>query len=588
MGGFSEPAADHGVWEWDLDVDAVTWSDALYRIHGVTPDEFTLTSEAAAGFVHADDQKMFREVLEGALARGGEGTVQYRIIRPDGAVRTLMTRFSVMPPEREGLGRVVGVTQDVTGKLGLEEQLWHLANEDSLTGLLNRRRFLDELAREIAVAHRTGKLGAVLMLDLDQFKEVNDSLGHMAGDRLLIEVARGLRGRLRATDALARLGGDEFAVVLPACPPDEACRVAAELANAVGTPIKIAGRPRRITASVGVAPFGARRDETADTLLVEADLAMYRAKTTRSGEIEVFDEAMRAELAARLTTEAELRAGIEEDELSVFYQPIASLVDGSPVGCEALVRWNHPARGLVPPAEFIPLAEEVGLIGAIGDRVLATACEQASAWRREGFNLYVSVNVSPLQLVHAEFADFVRDVLDATDLPAPLLCLEMTETALLEDAREMVPSLRALKDLGVRIAIDDFGGGSSSFGLLRMVPLDLIKVDRVFIEGISERPDDRAIVAAVISLAEELDLAVVAEGVEKERQHWDLRELGCLYAQGFLYAAPAPSDELDLGGYSLAVQPGVGDPSEIREFMRQIGIPANVRRPLGTAAEEAA
>ncbi len=582
MSGFSEPLASHGAWEYDLATRAVRWSDAMYRIHGVVREDFDAARDPIRELVHPGDVEEYTRIVQGAIESGSPFTVQHRIVRPDGAIRMVIVRGCLMAEAggdgEGGPGRLVGTTQDVTGRTGHEEQLWHLANEDSLTGLFNRRRFLEELAREVAVARRTGEVGAVLMLDLDRFKEVNDSLGHMAGDMLIGQVADALRKRLRTTDTLARLGGDEFAVVLPACPPEKAKQVAVDLGVAVsaGAAITIAGRERRTTASIGIAPFGGRPDETADTLIVEADLAMYRAKRARRGTVEIFDEEMRAELAALLETEAELRNAIEHGELAVLFQPIASLADGAPVGCEALARWNHPVRGVVGPAEFIPVAEEYGLIGAIGELVLDVACAQAVEWRRRGRNLYVSVNVSPLQLVRDDIVGTVRAALDRTQLPPQLLCLEVTETALIDDARPMLPALRELKRLGVRIAIDDFGAGSSSFGLLRMLPLDLIKIDRVFIEGICERADDRAIAAAVISLAEELDLAVIAEGVEEERQHWELIELGCRFGQGYLYAPPGEADDLQLDGYSLAVQPGVGDPTQIREFMRQIGIPARV------------
>ena len=577
MIGFSEPSADHGTWEFDIATGAVRWSDAVHRIHGVVPGEFELAHGTIRELIHADDRETLDTVFFDAVESGAPFTIQHRILRPDGELRTILVRGCRMDSDDGQPGRMVGTTQDVTGRPGYEERLWHLANEDALTGLFNRRRFFEELAREVAVAHRTGSVGAVLMLDLDRFKEVNDSLGHMAGDTLLSRVASSLRERLRVTDTLARLGGDEFAVVLPGCPPHEARRVATELGDALAeAKIRIAGRRREVTASIGIAPFGSRTDETADTLIVEADLAMYRAKNNRRGSVELFDEEMRAELAARLETEAELRTAIELSQLRVVYQPIASLDDGSPVGCEALIRWQHPLRGVVSPTEFIPVAEEYGLIAEIGEFVLREACEQAMTWRRQGRNLYVSVNVSPLQLVRGDIVSTVEQVLRETGLPAPLLCLEMTETALLDDASAMLPGLRGLRKLGVRLAIDDFGGGSSSFGLLRALPLDVIKVDRVFIEGVSERADDRAIVAAVISLAEELALTVIAEGVEEQRQHWDLTELGCRYAQGYLYARPGPPSELNLEGYSLAVPPGVGDPTSIREFMRQIGIPARV------------
>jgi diguanylate cyclase (GGDEF)-like protein len=258
--------------------------------------------------IHVEDLAAVQMAVDGAIESGSPFTVQHRIVRPDGAIRTVILRGCVLPDLDGGPGRLVGTTQDVTGKLGLEEQLWHLANEDSLTGLYNRRRFLDELAREIAVAHRTGTVGAVLMLDLDRFKDVNDWLGHAAGDRLLAEVAGGLRARLRSTDTLARLGGDEFAAVLPACPTAEARAVASDLAVAAGAPTRIAGRLQQVTASVGVAPFGTRGGESADSVLVEADLAMYAAKRSSAGSTEVFDEEMRMELAARLATGGGLRA----------------------------------------------------------------------------------------------------------------------------------------------------------------------------------------------------------------------------------------------------------------------------------------
>ena len=415
------------------------------------------------------------------------------------------------------------------------------------------------------------------MLDLDRFKEINDSLGHMAGDSLLPRVAEALRVRLRTTDTLARLGGDEFALVLPSCPVPNACDVAADLLRSLADArVKLAGRERRVTASIGIAPFDPESNRGADQLLVEADLAMYRAKARGPGEYEVFDEEMRAELAARVVIEAELREAVAGESFELHYQPVTAMSDGTLVGCEALIRWRHPTRGLVMPEEFIPIAEEYGLISEIGAWVLGEACRQAARWRAEGRNLFVSVNVSPQQLARDDIAGLVEATLRKERLPAPLLCMEITETSLLHDASPLVPALHAIRDLGARIAMDDFGGGSSSLGLLRLLPIDLIKIDRMFISGIPDRPEDRAIVAAVISLAEELGLTVIAEGVERERQHWELKELGCTLGQGFLYARPAPADQLDLGGYSTAVQPGIGDPSVIREFMRQIGIPARV------------
>ena len=581
MNGYSDPIAEHGSWEYDLETREITWSDGVFRIHGVTPGEFDLTFEEVRKLVHPEDLQRYAGSVNDATAARTPFAVQHRIIRPDGAVRDVVVRGQFMPGTAGEPDRLIGTTQDVTGREGAEGRLWHLANHDSLTGLFNRRRLMEELTREVAVARRSGTAGAVLMLDLDGFKDINDSLGHVAGDTLLARVAEELRERLRTTDTLARIGGDEFAVVLPGCTPAAARTVGEELLEALahGPSVRIAGRQRHVSASIGVAPFGSAAERDADGLLVEADLAMYRAKQAGAGQVEVFDEEMRAELAARVRIEAELREALDEGQLEVFYQPVIEVADGSPVGCEALVRWRHPRRGVIDPEAFVPVAEEHGLIAPVGSQVLRSACAEARRWREEGRNLFVSVNVSPLQLVRGDMAREVADVLAEADLPAPLLCLEITETSLMDDAVTIAPALEEIRRLGVRVAIDDFGGGTSSLSFLSVLPIDIIKIDRLFVEGLTERRDDRAIVAAVMSIAEELELTVIAEGVEDDLQHSELRELGCRLAQGFLYARPVPPHELDLSGYAAAGQPGVGDPLVIREFMRQIGIPARVGAP---------
>ncbi len=581
MSGFSDPTADHGSWEYKLETGEIYWSDGVYRVHGVSPGDFDARYDEIRALIHPDDVERYGASVADAVATRSPFAVQHRIIRPDGAVRTVVVRGEFMPGPAGQSDRLVGTTQDVTGREGAEERLWHLANHDSLTGLFNRRRLMEELTREIAVARRSGIAGAVLMLDLDGFKDINDSLGHVAGDNLLARVGDGLRRRLRATDTLARIGGDEFAIVLPGCSATEARKVGEHLLTALneGASVRIAGRERRVSASVGVAPFGAGAEQDADGLLVEADLAMYRAKQEGAAPVEVFDEEIRAELAARVQVEGELREALEEGQLEVHYQPIVELSDGSAVGCEALVRWRHPRRGLIDPGEFVPVAEEQGLIGRVGSEVLRAACEEAHSWRQQAHRAFVSVNVSPLQLVRGDMAREVRSVLAETGLPAQLLCLEITETSLIDDADVIAPALEAVRDLGVRIAIDDFGGGTSSLSFLSILPIDIIKIDQRFVQSLTRRRDDRAIVAAVLSIAEELDLTVIAEGVEEDLQHGELRELGCTLAQGFLYARPVPAGALDLTGYAETGQPGVGDPTMIREFMRQIGIPARVGPP---------
>ncbi len=564
-----------GSWEWDLERDRVLWSAELCEIHGVDGERHS-SFAAVEELIHPEDRDSFIRAVRVAFADRAQFTSEHRIVRPDGEIRTVKAHGCVVAAS-DGRERLIGTTEDVSAGGTYEERVWYVANHDALTGLLGRRRFMEELCGEIANARHTGRPGAVLILDLDRFKDINDSLGHMAGDQLLIRVGERLQKSLRRGDLLARLGGDEFAVLLPGCGVDEA-RIAAERLLASlreGAAVTIAGRERHASASVGVAPFGSE-PQSADELLVAADLAMYRGKEEGGSRVEVFDERMRAELAARMRVEVELREALDRGQIEPYFQPIVSLRDGIPIGCEALARWHHPERGLVAPAGFIPIAEEHGLIGEIDARIIHMACGRAAGWRRAGIRAHVSVNVSPVELVGTETIETVRAALEASGLPGPLLQLEVTETSLIDDAAVIAPTLEALKRLGVRIAIDDFGGGTSSLAFLSGLPIDVIKIDRHFINGLLRGGDDRAIVAAVISLAEELGLSVVAEGVETERQHGELRELGCEFAQGFLYSKPVPARELRLDGYASAIQPGVGDPSQIREFMRQVGIPARI------------
>jgi diguanylate cyclase (GGDEF)-like protein len=580
MDGFAEPSTAHGAWEFHIATNTVVWSESTYRIHGVSPGEFEPTVDSVRPLYHPEDQPSYSRVFWSAIETRSPFTVKHRIVTPAGELRTAVTRGAFVAGGADGGDRFVGTTEDVTGRIDYEERLWHFANRDPLTALFNRRRFMEELGREIAGSSRAGQSGAVLILDLDGFKDINDSLGHPAGDGLLVRVGDHLRDRMRATDTLARIGGDEFALVLPACDPDHAREVAEGLIAALegGPTVQIAGKPRPVTASVGIAPFGPGPPRTAEQLMVEADLAMYRAKGDGGGRVAIFDERMRARLATRMEIEAELRDALQhaDEQLLLHYQPISSLPDGVPIGCEALVRWRHPERGMMPPDAFIPVAEESGLISELGAWVLKEACRQCQEWRTGGRHLHVSVNVSPVQLLRDDVVGMVKRVLAESGLPPQLLYLEVTETSLIDDAETIAPALQTLKDLGVRIAIDDFGGGSSSLSYLSLLPVDVVKIDRLFVDGLPDSSDDRAIVSAVISLCEELDLTVIAEGIESERQHWELRELGCTLGQGYLYSRPQPPEDLKLDGFATAVQPGVGDPSQIREFMRQIGIPARV------------
>jgi diguanylate cyclase (GGDEF)-like protein/PAS domain S-box-containing protein len=556
--GFSEPAGEYGGWEFELSSRFCVWSEGVYRIHGVDPGAFVPTMESMYPLLHPDDADTYAELFGTAIAAREPFSIRHRVVRPDGEERTVMVRGAFVEGDASRPDRYLGTTEDISGRLSYEDRLWRLANRDSLTGLLNRRRFHEELARELAAAGRRDEGGALLIFDIDRFKDINDSLGHPAGDSLLARMGKHLEGRIRATDTLARIGGDEFALILPGCDLQEAREIAEQLVKdlAKGPSVRIAGRERPVTAGVGVAEFGPGTGRTGEELLVEADLAMYRAKGLGPGNVAVFDEQMRGKLATRMEIESELRDALERGELVLHYQPITSLPDGVPIGCEALVRWRHSENGLIPPAQFIPVAEDSGLIVEVGAWVLEEACRQAEAWRRRGRHLHVSVNVSPVQLLRDDVARLVTRTLQATSLPPQLLYVEVTESSLIEDAGRIAPALQMLRDLGVKIAIDDFGGGSSSLSYLSVLPVDLIKIDRLFIDGLPESSGDRAIVSAVLSLAQELDLAVVAEGVENVRQHAELQAMGCRLGQGFLYAKPKPATELEKAGFATDGKPG--------------------------------
>jgi diguanylate cyclase (GGDEF)-like protein len=446
-----------------------------------------------------------------------------------------------------GLGMVVCLLEDER-EVAREaaEQVEHLALHDTLTGLPNRALFGQRLRKALGAAEREGRPAAVMVLDVDRFKLVNDSLGHRAGDALLEEVARRLAAVVRDGDTLARAGGDEFILLFPELRREEdAGRISAKLLEAVRQPVEVDGRELLVTASVGIALFpGDGRD--GDGLVQKADAAMYRAKELGGDGVQLASPALIARAAEQLAMEGALRRALARREFVLHYQPIYETRTGRLVGTEALIRWLHPQRGLLRPAEFFRLMGPTGMTGPTGLWVLATACAQTRRWQQAGHgDLFVSVNLSPHQFTDPALVEQVSTALEEAGLLPECLALEITENAAMENAEVSLHTLRGLKALGVRISLDDFGTGYSSFSYLKRFPVDLIKVDRSLVADVHRDRGDAAIVATVVDLARNLGMRVVAEGVEDEAQLTVVRDAGCDFVQGYLLGRPMPAAEME-------------------------------------------
>ena len=535
-----------GSWKYDPRTKELQWSDETYRIFGLTPREISpVPYRVFWNAVHPEDKEPLDRTIREALREGRGFDAVYRLIRPGGEVRFVSEQAELLSIEADGLARMFGTVHDITERKALEDQLTHQAFHDELTGLPNRALLSDRLGHALVRSERHESLVAVLFLDLDRFKIVNDSLGHEVGDELLEAVGQRLQGCLRPGDTAARIGGDEFVVLLENIgSASYAVRVAERIIAALIDPFDVAGHEMVVTTSIGIAL--ASHGCSASDLLRDADIAMYRAKDKGKSRYQVFDASMNAPAMRRLELESQLRRGIEHGELKVYYQPKVEIYDGRLVGMEALVRWEHPERGLISPAEFVPLAEETGLILPLGRWVLKEACKQAREWQ----DLYpdclptMSVNLSARQFQQPYLLQEISSVLDETELEPCGLVLEITESVLMEDARANIATLEGLKGLGVGLAIDDFGTGYSSLDYLKRFPVDVIKIDRSFVDGLGQSPKDAAIVQAVIDLATALDLEPIAEGIETPEQARQLSDMGCRVGQRYYFARPLPSNEV--------------------------------------------
>ena len=535
--------------------DVITVVDAAGRVTYVSPSVervLGFTAEAYVcgnGFeyVHPEDVDRAGEIMRGTITDPDrERVAELRVRHADGTWRwhevTMCNLLDV--PAVQGL---VVNHRDITDRKAYQDRLAHEARHDALTGLANRTAFFERLEQALARARRRHTGVAVLFVDLDRFKLINDSLGHVVGDRVIVQVARQLLEGGRAEDTVARLSGDEFTVLLEDVSDGaQVARAAERIADRLRQPVYLDDRRLVVTASVGAA-VSLSGGESAEELLCQADLAMYAAKEAGRARATLFDADATPQFVDRVELEAGLRSAVERGELVLHYQPIVDVHTRAIRGFEALVRWQHPARGLLAPAQFIGLAEETGLIVPLGRWVLHEACSTLAAWRHEYGrpSLAMSVNVSAVQLYQPGFADEVADALAAHGLPAANLVLEITESILLQP-EVTADVLRRLHDLGVKLAMDDFGTGYSSLAYLRRLPLDFVKIDRSFVTELDSQTADVAIIRAIAELARNLGLVTVAEGVETERQAEVLDGLDCELAQGYHFARPEPRDVVEL------------------------------------------
>jgi len=534
--------ANDGLWDWNLKTDQIYFSPRWNSMLGFAEEESRGRPEDWFHRVHPEDWAALRSEIARHLEGGAPHFEnEHRMQHRDGGFRWMLSRGRAVLDARGRPTRMAGSLTDVSKRKAVEERLLHDAFHDALTGLFNRELFLERLERAAERTRRTRELFAVLFLDLDRFKVLNDSLGHAIGDQLLVVLGQRLASCLRPTDTIARHGGDEFTILLEDCGAAMAAtRVAERIQEELALPFRLGSHEVFSTASIGIALSTSGYDRAGD-LLRDADTAMYRAKALGRARYEMFDREMHSRAVALLRLENDLRRAVERQEFHLCYQPIVWLETGRVAGLEALVRWRHPQRGVVLPAEFIRVTEETGLIEPLGHWILQEACRQIGVWQRQfpaEPALSMSVNCSGKQFMQPDLIRHVEQVLEQTGVDGSCLGLEITESVIMENAESAIALLLQLRARRVRLHIDDFGTGYSSLNSLRTLPVDTLKIDRSFVSGLGQVGQSREIVRAIVTLAHTMGMEVVAEGVETEEQLAELRALGCEYGQGYLFARP--------------------------------------------------
>jgi diguanylate cyclase (GGDEF)-like protein/PAS domain S-box-containing protein len=539
--------ANDGVWDWNLKKNETYFSPRWKAMLGFKEEQFGNDPEEWLKRVHPDDQKRVRENLASHIdGSSPHFEYEYRIRHANGTYMWVLTRGLAVRDSDGKAYRIAGSQTDLTARKLVEERLAYGALHDGLTGLPNRELFMDRLKQRMELIKRhPDNLFAVLFLDIDRFKVVNDSLGHAVGDQLLTTTAKRLQLCMRPEDTVSRLSGDEFAVLLNEVQDvSDAIRVAERIQARMKETTILSAVSRTTTVSIGITMFTDKYTLPQD-MLRDADTAMYRAKALGGGRHQIFDTTMHTQAVSLLQLEADMKRAVKNQEWVVYYQPIISVADGTVSGVEALVRWMHPQRGIISPLDFIPQAEDIGLIIPIGEFVLRTACLQTKAWRDAGFSdLWVSVNLSGRQFQDQHLVHKIRQILAETGLPSEGLRLEVTESVAMQDVTYGIRVLQELKKLGVHVSLDDFGNGYSSLSYLKQFSLNVLKIDQSFIQDILVNKNSEAITMAIIAMARSLGLEVVAEGVEKEEQLAFLKSKFCDEVQGFLFSKPLPVKEL--------------------------------------------
>jgi len=540
----AQKIARMGSWEWNILSDEIYWSDELYSIFGFTPGEpQEIRMEWLYTLIAPQDLPAFKKAMLNSVKTCQPFNINYRIITKGGEEIVVSSQGEV---ECDGEGRACllsGTTLDITARIRAESEIQQLINYDTLTGLPNRSLLHDRLHLAIAQAARDKNLLGVLILDLDRFKGVNDTLGHRAGDKLLKAVAGRLEACVRETDTLARLGGDEFVAILVGVAHVEGItKVAKKILSIISEPIYIDGHEIYSTCSIGIAVYPMDGDDS-HTLLKYADLAMYQAKELDRNNFQFFSRDMNIKVLERMMLENSMRKALEREEFFLVYQPQVDTRNGQITGMEALLRWQHPDLGLLAPDKFIYLAEENNLIIPLGEWVLRTACRQNKAWQDEGLPaVRVAVNLSAKQFGQYHLDQVIASTLLEVGLEPRYLELEITESTIMKDAEQNTIILQKFKDMGISLAIDDFGTGYSSLSYLKHFPISRLKIDRSFVKDITTNPDDAAIAEIIIDIARSLKMNVIAEGVETRAQMQFLSFNNCVEMQGYLFSRPVPAD----------------------------------------------